>query len=156
MHLFKKAMFALMFAAAVTGCAADGSSSDSSDVQITSAQELSSYLQRNTKSPLDRLSAPARERFLDSLVFSENGLGSYHYADLEAELSVSEVHAVLSLFGVEHTTSMLTGAKIETPADSQLAPPRPPPGGTTDYKDFRCKSIGTCTSSLFDICTTNC
>lgn len=156
MRLFKKAMFALMFAAAVTGCAIDGSSSQGESVQITSAQELSSYLQRNPTSPLDRLSAPARQRFLDSLVFSDNGLGSYHYADLEAELSVSEVHAILSLFGAEHTTSMLTGAKVKTPADAQLLPPRPPPGGTTDYKDYRCKSIGTCTSSLFDICTSNC
>ncbi len=154
-NLLNKAMFAFLFAAALAGCAVEGASQ--SDGIITSQKELSSYLQGTAKSPLDQLSAPARARFLESLEFSERGLSSYDYADLESELSVSEAHAVLSMFGVEQTISMLKGAKIETETDRMLAaPPGGGGGGRTDYKDYKCESVGTCASALFKICTSNC
>lgn len=151
----RKLMVTMMFAsAAVSGCAFDQASPEGDSVAIiASSDDLNDYLESTAHSPLDRLSPAARQRFLDSLVFGDGGLGSYGYSDLEAELSVSEIHDILSLFGVERTTSMITGARVISDQDRELVR-RPPPGG--DHDGYKCESRGTCSSALTYICTSNC
>jgi hypothetical protein len=135
------------------GAAPDGGGELEPVAPILSSDELDAHLQSDTDSPLDQLSEPARERFVDSLVFGDNGLGSYRYDDLEAELSVTQIHDVLRLFGVENTAPLLVGARVETELDKALLLRRPP---SADYEDMYCESRGTCSSRLFSICTSNC
>ena len=123
---------------------------------IKSTQELNAYLSNVHKgeSPLDRLSAPARERFLASLKFGDNGLASYSYVELESELSATEIYRILSLFGAQHTTSMLKNARQNTPADRTIM--SAPINSPYDYRDFWCWDRATCAKSLDYICTSNC
>jgi hypothetical protein len=72
-------------------------------------------------SPLRYLSESGRRSFLASLTFNEKGLSSFRYADLEAELSPTQIFDILALFGVQHTTPMLTKARQAAP----LAAPVP-------------------------------
>jgi hypothetical protein len=113
--------------------------------QIVSAKDLDTYLRTTPNSPLDRLPAAAKQRFIASLVFTENGLGSYKYSDLEA-LSPTEIYKILSLFGAEHTTSMVTKERPTTQQNE--------PGG--DYKDYWCSGRATCSESLGHICMSSC
>ncbi len=84
---------------------------------IKSYSELQSYLQTfpMSASPLNKLSPAARKRFLDSLQFNEKGLTTFRSADLESELSVSEIYAVLSLFGEQSIAGRLfRGARVSS------------------------------------------
>lgn len=120
---------------------------------IHSAADLDAYLRTTSSSPLDRLSSAARQRFLDSLVFSENGLGSYQYTELEA-LAATEAHEILSLFGAERTISLITRARITTESDKavmQLAPALLP-----DHEGYWCSARATCTKLAGNICMSGC
>ncbi|WP_449429053.1 hypothetical protein [Rhodanobacter umsongensis] len=79
---------------------------------ITSAEALARYL-RDTPagdSPLDKLPAGARRRFLSGLVFGSKGLGGFDTSDLEEELDDAQIRQVLLLFGAESYASQLHGA----------------------------------------------
>lgn len=86
---------------------------------IRSQAELQSYLRTTPKStsPLERLSPAAKKRFLASLSFNENGITGFSYDDLESELTASQIYQVLSLFGAQHITSQLGGARVEAAID---------------------------------------
>lgn len=130
---------------------------------IKSKADLDRYLEElrqnpEARSPLNMLSPAARDRFLKSLVFTERGLGGYYYADLEAQLTASQIYRVLSLFGAQHTTSLLQGARIENRADeiimeNTLAPEQPVGG---DYQNYECVSRATCGPKQFYICMSSC
>lgn len=120
---------------------------------IQSAADLETYLRTTSSSPLDRLSAAARQRFLDSLVFSKNGLGSYQYTELEA-LTATEAHDILSLFGAERTTSLITGARITTESDKAVM--QAAPGVRADHEGYWCSSPSTCTKLSNNICMSSC
>jgi len=126
-------------------------------------------------SPLRYLSRPALERFLSSLQFNENGLTSYRYSDLELELTPSQIYQVLSLFGQQHGTPMLRGAKIRSQLDMEIMAgpvpgvaaagweqcdvhsPSPGPSLTCgDKRGYRCMEPGTCAENSSTICTSNC
>jgi len=85
---------------------------------IKSKSDLFALLQID--SPLDMLSLSARERFVESVVFNENGIGGYYYGDLEAELTPSQIYQVLSLIGVQHSVFNFKNARVETEADLLL------------------------------------
>jgi hypothetical protein len=143
----------LVFAAilALNACATDqdqGAGNSQPVSQIQSAKELDAYLRTTPNSPLDRLSVAAKQRFIDSLVFTENGLASYTYIDLEA-LSPTEMFQILSLFGAEHTTSMIT-------QDQLAVPPGGGGGGGTYSVGFRCGPNSTCIPLAFSICMSSC
>lgn len=146
----------LVFAAllALSACTTDnGAVGDNQQVsQILSAKDLDTYLRTTPNSPLDRLSPEAKQRFIASLVFTENGLGSYAYSDLET-LSAAEVYQILSLFGAERTTSMITDPDTSSGVDKS-ATPQSEPGG--DYKDYWCSSRATCAPALNYICMSSC
>ena len=73
---------------------------------IRSQRDLQRYLSSHLKldSPLNALSRGARERFLSSITFNEKGITGFHYADLQTELTASQMRDVLHLFGVEKTS----------------------------------------------------
>lgn len=149
----------LVFAAilALSACATDqgpeaGASQATS--QIMSAKELDTYLQTTPNSPLDRLPAAAKQRFIASLVFNENGLAGYQYSDLQA-LSPTEVYQILSLFGAEHTSSLVTrGSTAGT--SGNLAKPTTQQNAPTDYMDYYCAGRATCDPRLGSICMGSC
>jgi len=71
---------------------------------ITSREQLDAYL-RDTleqRSPLSWLSEPARQRFLDGLVFGANGVGGMSVEDLRYELSAEQAYSLLQLFGQQN------------------------------------------------------
>lgn len=129
---------------------------------IKSESDLTRYLGRMPKdSPLRLLSNGARQRFIKSLRFGSQGLGSFSYKGLETELTASQIYRVLSLFGVQRSTSLIKGARVVTQADkavmdvpdSETASESAP---MMDHLDYWCASRATCSRSAGDICTGNC
>lgn len=123
--------------------------------QITSAEELREYQYSSNfhSGPLKALSEAGRQRFLASLTFNENGLTGFRYEDLQAELNVSQIYKVLSLFGAQHTASLIKGAKPKNKVEEAIVSPMII---TKDYQDYACTSRATCTRSWGAICTSNC
>ena len=103
---------------------------------------------------MNKLSDAGRQRFLDSLVFTENGLGGFNYADLETELSAKEIYRILSLFGVQRTTTLIKGAKILDKTDKAIMDA--PDSLMLDHQNYECSKRATCSMSAHDICTSNC
>ncbi len=89
---------------------------------IRSKRELTAYLNTHRTSPLDAFDAPARERFIESLTFSDRGLTGYRTAEIQSDLTRAQAHAILSLFGVQSTVDSLD---FERDADSASTPFRP-------------------------------
>jgi len=130
------------------------------------------------KSALDLLSPLAKERFINSIVFRENGLGGFYYGDLEAELTPTQIHRILSMFGAQHTVSKYTNARIETEEDVLLlSSPNyslesislknktnqahtmgyaRPPGLFDDHKNYSCSEPSTCRDEQGAICMSSC
>jgi hypothetical protein len=108
------------------------------------------------RSPLNLLSPAARDRFLNSLVFTEQGLGGYQYGDLQRQLTASQIYQVLSLFGAQHTTSLLKGARIESRADQLIMESEVAVVPPADYKDMECVSRATCGPRILYICMSSC
>lgn len=142
-------------------CASDHDQEAAGDqppgVQIRSAEELSVYLRTTSTSPLDHLSATAKQRFLDSLVFSDGGLGGFRYTELEP-LSATEIYQILSLFGAERTTPMITKGRVLSDSDRAalrlaLGARRPP---NEDHEGYYCAGQHTCRSEPGAICMTGC
>lgn len=150
---------------------------------IKSHDELHAYVENTPKfmSPLEALSPSGRERFLRSLTFNESGITGFSYDDLEAELTPSQIYRVLSLFGAQHLTTRMRGARIDTPLDSALmearlnspAPVILPkkrssqstqaqhdfpscPTQPCDYEGYKCVKPSTCENSLRSICMRSC
>jgi hypothetical protein len=104
-------------------------------------------------SPLMAMSVAGRERFLKSLRFNEKGITSYQYADLQSELSPTQIYRLLKLFGSERDASFFTDAQIRNDDDVIIMSlPRSP----IDYQNYECSKRATCTWSNFSICTGNC
>jgi hypothetical protein len=135
---------AILASATLAACVGQN---DASSAQIRSTAELEAYLQITPSSPLNKLSPEARQRFTTSLVFTAKGLGSYDYSDLKA-LSGPEVYEVLSLFGAQSGTAL-----ISKDLPSSLVEPVE---GGGDHDGYRCEGVGTCTLSAASICTSNC
>lgn len=136
---------------------------------IQSAADLQQYQVDHARigSPLDRLSPSAKQRFLSSLTFSDKGLASFSYADLQDELTPSQIYQVLTLFGVQRTASFARHARIETDTDRMIlgAPSVAPQtctinstlaGAGCDHEGYRCIERATCALAMQMICTSNC
>jgi hypothetical protein len=101
-------------------------------------------------SPLSHLAPEARQRFVDSMVFSADGLASYSYADLQA-LSATEVYRILRIFDVEATTPMIRKAGVSSESDKAVMNII-----IAGYEDHYCASRATCGPQTNSICTDNC
>ncbi|MDO0844162.1 hypothetical protein EIQ06_14985 [Xanthomonas campestris pv. campestris] len=137
---------------------------------IRSRAELQEYLKfMPAQSPLKYLSPSNRERFLNSLVFSESGLASYSYQDLEMELNALEAYKVLSLFGQQATVALIPGLRqsdgfskaIMSSVDSrepvnaisgEYRPDASKDPDYPDYPDYACVAKATCGQSMGKIC----
>lgn len=155
---------------------------DEARAPVKSASDLRDYLAtESATSPLSHLSPAAKQRFLDSLVFGEKGLGSYSYEPLQSELTASQIYDVLSLFGAQATTHLIKGAAIETNADRLIMQPNVvitcgpendfcggmggggSGGGSSgggdgdgDHPDYACASRATCIQQSQAICMHSC
>jgi len=152
---------------------------------IKSEEDLNFFLLSTygTPNPLDQLSPAARQRFTDSLMFTERGLGSFDFSDLEYELTPTEIYKILYLFGMQHLVPKMEGARIETRADEVLMQKnkgqetnkdeQQPVTRTLflcdtasigigegdscgDHTDYYCFSSGSCKKRSDMICTSNC
>jgi len=121
------------------------------DVHLSKAGEIDS--------PLLRLSSAGRQGFIDSLTFNDRGLTGFRYSDLEAELSPSEIYAILSLFGAQHLARQMTGARPASTADTLIL------GQTVrssfskdpgDHAGYWCSSPHTCARKSNYICMSGC
>jgi hypothetical protein len=91
---------------------------------IATRAEVDAYL-RDTppaNSPLSWLTPGARRRFLDSLVFTERGLGGMSLDDLRYELTHKQAYELLQLFGAQSYALELDARSTPRPAtDDQAA-----------------------------------
>jgi len=87
---------------------------------VHSRGDLDSYLADHPDSAIHALSDDGREAFLNRLVFTEKGLGSFNARVLEDELTPTQIHEVLSLFGLGALVSHFKDARVETENDARL------------------------------------
>ena len=121
---------------------------------IKTETDLRDYLATSTEGStrFDALSPGARQRFVQSLVFTEKGLASFDYRDIQSELTASEIYQLLSLFGAQRSTGVIPSPRVETPTDAaimDLVIELPP---FADYPDYECKSRATCSGRVGSIC----
>ncbi|RDH41500.1 hypothetical protein [Zooshikella ganghwensis] len=122
---------------------------------IKNKEQLQISLQKN--SPLDALSSEAKQRFIDGLVFTDKGLGGIYYGDLVAELTPTQIHKILSLFGAQHLISKFTEARVESDTDAKLLKsPSVNYGVLDDHKEYRCIARADCYESSNHICMSSC
>lgn len=90
--------------------------------KVKSKVELNTYISmsKSGENPLDKLSSTARKRFIESLTFNESGITGYRYADLEEELSPSEIKNILALFGTQNNVALFKNSKSVTKKDTAL------------------------------------
>lgn len=170
------------------GALANSYAGDADLAQVTAVQEEETFLQHDlaylvapvksavdldkvladgsARNPLNALSKGGRERFVSSLKFSDRGLSSLSYLDLEAELTVSEAYKVLALFGQQHLIGALSKARVETeldrdilnmpPAETLRSSAKGPGGPVSDHNGYECAKHATCESRAGAICTSNC
>lgn len=138
---------------------------------VKSSIDLNGYLLTTPakSSPLSKLTQRAQQRFIDNLTFNEKGLTGLNYADLEAELSVSEIYQVLALFGKQHLVTHMKRARMLNAIDraiiatnvSNIAKQKTEfaqlqsfdqNSDETDYPDMACTGRATCSRSIGSIC----
>ncbi|WP_448098081.1 hypothetical protein [Luteibacter yeojuensis] len=145
---------------------------DEARAPIKSEADLQNYLvAEQPNSPLNKLSPAAKAKFLSSLRFGDKALGSYNYEVLENELTASQIYDILSLFGAQATTHLISGAMVRTSTDALIMKPqainRPcGPGidscdsgggdGDTDYEGYGCGRPHTCIVEPGSICMHSC
>ena len=124
--------------------------------EIKSRADLNRYLAKSRNdSPLSLLSAGAKQRFVQSLRFSDRGLASFDYRDLRDELTASQIYRILSLFGAERTTASIPNLRVSSTTDELILLQR---GGvsqlrmTEDYPGFACISRASCAKAADHIC----
>lgn len=125
---------------------------------IKSREDLQRYMAATLAdlNPMSRLSPAGKQRFLDSLVFNDEGaLAGFRYGDLEAELSVSEIYRIMSLFGAQHTVGLMAKARVVSKEDRQI---RSAPGMSlmADHAGYACVSRANCYQSPGFICMSGC
>lgn len=117
---------------------------------IRSAADLSAYLQSRKASPFDALGERSRKLLVESLVFTDQGLGSYRYREIETELTPRQAYELLGLFGAQRTVGYLRfsrGSAAERAAVAKLAPIF-----REDHRGYRCTPPATCVVASDHIC----
>lgn len=128
----------------------DAQSSEAALAPIRSVAELSVFLQSRKTSPFDALGERSRKLLVESLVFTGQGLGSYRYREIEAELTPRQAYELLSLFGAQRTVGYLRfshGSAEERAAVAKLAPIF-----LDDHRGYRCTPPATCVVASDHIC----
>jgi hypothetical protein len=128
------------------------------NAQISSAARLDSYLAViPVDSPLTLLSVDGLEQFLTSLSFNENGLVGYSTEAIASELSYSQAHRLLSLFGAERTLRLMPGLRVENEVDLDIHRSYVQSGELVeDHMGYRCVARATCRESTEFVCMSGC
>ena len=92
---------------------------DLSLAKIRSAESLHQHLANEADSPLSALSPHARIQFIDRLVFTEHGLGSFSVAPLDGH-SVTSAYLILQLFGAQGMVGAIEGLLTKTATDEAI------------------------------------
>lgn len=128
--------------------------------QIKSRADLDVYLKATpiNNSPFSKLSSGARHRFTNSITFNEGGITGFSYSDLTTELSVSEIHEVLSLFGAQHLSQKMSSAKKNSALDNLILRTHSVviPMIRADHEGYSCEGNHTCVRDSDHICMTGC
>lgn len=123
--------------------------------EVKSASQFARYMQqtRGSATPFSAMTPGALRRFSRSLVFTDRGLASYDYTDLQRELTASQIYAVLRVFGVEGSVSRIPGVKVRSRTDGLVMDAQRLPA---DYNDMTCAARASCAPQTGWICTSNC
>lgn len=146
LHTHKFMITAILCITTLGACVTD-KDRNANGPQIQSTQELQAYLQATPNSPLNHLAPDARQRFVNSLVFTDKGLGSFQYSELNT-LPAADIQQVLTLFGVERTISLIVKDGAPSNADEIEI--------IGDRDGYWCSSFATCSLQAGSICTNNC
>lgn len=128
------AALAGLFAAGIAAASEVTTSSTSSALEranaigapIRSKDQLYAYLSVMPDSPLHKLGPAKMQSFIDSLVFTQRGLGSYSYIELE-DMSSSDIYRILALFGSQADVPLIRRSVTESDGDvEQLLKSRRP------------------------------
>ena len=129
---------------------------DNALAPIRSKVDLDRYLasRQISATPLAALSSGSRQRFLQSLIFGQNGLASFDDRDIRNELTATQAYRLLALFGVQRSTPAIPGLKVKTRADELILLLKPDAQSlrATDYQDYKCESRATCAPAIGLIC----
>ena len=109
--------------------AADQASIDLAVAPLRSMKDVRSHLRSTPNSPLFALPPVLRKQFIESLVFTGHGLGSYSFVPLSKGLSVSDAYKLLALFGAQSSIAFIPGLprpandlEVRILQSSQLSP----------------------------------
>lgn len=123
---------------------------------IKSAADLYNYLNANRQtklSPLHILSPGAQQRFVQSLVFTEEGLASFDYRDIRSELTATQAYELLSLFGVQRSTKVIPNLRVFSASDAAVRLSESYPSISAGLTDYECRPIpGVCIRKLGSLC----
>ena len=108
----------------------------------------------SVESPLDALPQGAKQKFIDRVVWRENGIAGYRYVDLQ-QLTPTQIYEILSLIGAQYMVGRFKEATVVTELDAMLMGD-PNYLRSEDYDGYWCKSRATCSISHSDICTGGC
>jgi hypothetical protein len=98
---------------------------------VRSMEDWRKVLADPKRNPLKGCSQKAIDHFTKNLKFANGGLGHANYEVVAMELNYFQFQNLWSVFGLGM-------------------------GLFEDHKGYECKSRGTCSTSLADICTSNC
>jgi hypothetical protein len=87
---------------------------------VKSHADLQRHLKVATDSPLRKLPPRQRKAFIDSLVFTPKGLGSYSWLPLQGTLGMSDAYRVLALFGMQSDAASIPGMAPKTEAEHHM------------------------------------
>ncbi len=106
--------------------------------------------------PLGALTPQDRRLFLSSVTFNETGITGFRYDILESELNPTQIYRVLSLFGAQGTTHLMSGATVKSQIDVWLLTGQDDEIGNGDYRGYKCVSRANCKKAMFFICMHSC
>lgn len=137
--------------------------------ELAEIKTKEALIEKSKNNPtLNQLSQSALDRFVESSKFNKSGLVSFNYLTLESELTPTQIYKLLSLFGKQHVTYLMSNARVESAVDAlilnsapydivkSISDPGVAPDIPNDYKDYRCVSRATCEYSLRHICMSGC
>jgi len=127
---------------------------------IQNRSDLEAYLSSNEldSTPLGYLPKDTVKPFIDSLVFTDQGLASFRYADVKGKLSPFEAYELLSLFGAERFAAAIYDESQSVSEADKIALRVIRSDGDKDWfvEGYRCSDPGTCSTSIGNLCTNNC
>lgn len=87
---------------------------------VKSRADLELHLRTAPDSPFAKLPPAARKAFIDSLVFTKEGLGSYSWLPIAGALDLQDTYRLLALFGLQSDASHVSGVQPATEVERHM------------------------------------